>query len=95
VPSENRECGAQFEYNAEDGVTSVAENEYGKEACQHQTPYDVRRPGFGFSVSGFVLSVNADVLTLPRLLRPFFIVRSPYVNRIVNCRWNGYDFVCL
>jgi hypothetical protein len=64
VPSENRKCGAEFEYNAKDGVTPVAENEYGKETCQRQTPCDVRHPGFGFSVSGFVLRVNADALSL-------------------------------
>jgi hypothetical protein len=46
----------------EDGVTPAEENEDGEETCQRQTPHDARRFGFGVSVRGDVLRVNADAL---------------------------------
>jgi hypothetical protein len=51
VPGKDGECGPQFEYTGENGVTPAEENEDGEETCQRQTPHDARRrPGFGLPV---------------------------------------------
>jgi predicted transposase YbfD/YdcC len=50
APGTDGECGPQFEYSEEAGVTPAEETEDGEETGQRQTPYDARRSGFGFSV---------------------------------------------